>query len=145
MPSDCNFSRSKHHLFLRYGDRKHRGFEQIFYQLLVDQPLSLLSRLSKALSKYGKHDTISFSRFKLKNIKLEVTLPVINRISDYFDEMQGWRHHMHSNPELGFECFETAEFVKSKLEELGVNEIHSGIAKTGLVEINNGKSGDIKN
>ena len=67
-------------------------------------------------------------------------MPVINRISDYFDEMQGWRHQMHSNPELGFECFETAKFVKSKLEEFGVDEIHSGIAKTGIVAIINGKS-----
>ena len=67
-------------------------------------------------------------------------MPVINRISDYFDEMQGWRHQMHSNPELGFECFETAKFVKSKLEEFGVDEIHAGIAKTGIVAIINGKS-----
>ena len=67
-------------------------------------------------------------------------MPVINRISDYFDEMQGWRHQMHSNPELGFECFETAKFVKSKLEEFGVDEIHSEIAKTGIVAIINGKS-----
>ena len=36
--------------------------------------------------------------------------------------------------------FETAKFVKSKLEEFGVDEIHSGIAKTGLVAIINGKS-----
>ena len=67
-------------------------------------------------------------------------MPVINRISDYFDEMQGWRHQIHSNPELGFECFETAKFVKSKLEEFGVDEIHSGIAKTGIVAIIKGKS-----
>ena len=67
-------------------------------------------------------------------------MPVINRIADYFYEMQGWRHHMHSNPELGFECFETAKFVKSKLQEFGVDEIHSEIAKTGIVAIINGKS-----
>ncbi len=67
-------------------------------------------------------------------------MPVINRISDYFDEMQGWRQQMHSNPELGFECFETAKFIKSKLEEFGVDEIHSEIAKTGIVAIINGKS-----
>ena len=71
-------------------------------------------------------------------------MPVINRISDYFDEMQGWRHQIHSNPELGFECFETAKFVKSKLKEFGVDEIHSGIAKTGIVAIINGKSNGSK-
>ncbi len=67
-------------------------------------------------------------------------MPIINRIADYFYEMQGWRHHMHANPELGFDCFETAKFVKSKLEEFGVDEVHSDIAKTGLVAIIKGKS-----
>ena len=46
-------------------------------------------------------------------------MPIINRIADYFDEMQGWRHHIHANPELGFDCFQTAKFVRSKLEEFG--------------------------
>ena len=67
-------------------------------------------------------------------------MPIINRIADYFDEMQAWRHQMHANPELGFDCFETAKFVKSKLEDFGVDEIHTGIAKTGIVAIITGKS-----
>ena len=67
-------------------------------------------------------------------------MPIINRIADYFDEMQGWRHYLHAYPELGFDCFETAKFVKSKLEEFGVDEIHTEIAKTGIVAIINGKS-----
>ena len=67
-------------------------------------------------------------------------MPIINRIADYFDEMQGWRHHIHTHPELGFDCFETAKFVKSKLEEFGVDEIHTEIAKTGIVAMIRGKS-----
>ena len=67
-------------------------------------------------------------------------MAIVNRIADYFDEMQGWRHQIHSNPELGFDCFETAKFVKSKLEEFGVDEIHTEIAKTGIVAIIRGKS-----
>ena len=67
-------------------------------------------------------------------------MPIINRIADYFDEMQEWRHHMHTHPELGFNCFETAKFVKSKLEEFGVDEIHTEIAKTGIVAMIRGKS-----
>ena len=67
-------------------------------------------------------------------------MPIINRIADYFDEMQAWRHHMHSHPELAFDCFETAKFVKSKLEQFGVDKIYSEIAKTGIVAIINGKS-----
>ncbi len=67
-------------------------------------------------------------------------MPIINRIADYFDEMQEWRHYMHANPELGFDCFNTAKFVKSKLEEFGVDEIFTEIAKTGIVAIINGNS-----
>ena len=67
-------------------------------------------------------------------------MPIINRIADYFDEMQEWRHHMHTHPELGFNCFETAKFVKSKLEDFGVDEIYTEIAKTGIVAIIRGNS-----
>ena len=67
-------------------------------------------------------------------------MPVINRIADFFKDMQGWRQHIHSNPELGFECYKTADFVVSKLEEFGVDEIHSKIAKSGVVALIKGKS-----
>ncbi|TIN81163.1 MAG: amidohydrolase, partial [Mesorhizobium sp.] len=30
-------------------------------------------------------------------------------------EMTTWRRHLHANPELGFEEFETARFVADKL------------------------------
>ena len=43
-------------------------------------------------------------------------MPVINRIADFFKDMQDWRQHIHSNPELGFECNKTADFVISKLK-----------------------------
>ena len=69
-----------------------------------------------------------------------VSMPIINRIADYFDEMQAWRHHMHSHPELGFDCFETAKFVKTKLEQFGVDKIYTEIARTGIVAIISGKS-----
>ena len=66
-------------------------------------------------------------------------MPVINQIADYFDEMKEWRQHLHANPELQFDCYNTAHFVIEKLKEFGIEEIHSGIAKTGLVAIINGK------
>ena len=43
-------------------------------------------------------------------------------------------------PNWEFDCFETAKFVKSKLEEFGVDEIYTEIAKTGIVAIIRGKS-----
>ncbi|WP_102109726.1 M20 aminoacylase family protein [Oceaniglobus roseus] len=65
-------------------------------------------------------------------------MPVINRIADYAEDMKTWRRWMHRNPELGFELHKTAAFVKERLEEFGVDEIHPGIATTGIVAIING-------
>ena len=66
-------------------------------------------------------------------------MPIINKIADYYNEMKAWRQHLHANPELQFDCYETSSFVISLLNEFGVDEIHKKIAKTGLVAIINGK------
>jgi len=42
------------------------------------------------------------------------------------------RRHLHQNPELGFQEFKTAEFVRQRLEALGVEDIRTGIAVTGV-------------
>ena len=67
-------------------------------------------------------------------------MPVVNRIADFADEMRGWRRHLHQHPELGFDCHETAGFVVERLREFGVDEIHMGIARSGVVAIINGAS-----
>ncbi|MEM1388289.1 MAG: M20 aminoacylase family protein [Pseudomonadota bacterium] len=66
-------------------------------------------------------------------------MPIINRIGDYAAEMTKWRRWMHRHPELGFDCHKTAAFVVEKLKSFGVDEIHEGIAKTGVVAIINGQ------
>lgn len=66
-------------------------------------------------------------------------MPVINRIADYAEDLTAWRRHLHQYPELGFECHETAAFVAERLREFGVDELHEGIAKTGIVAIINGQ------
>jgi hippurate hydrolase len=65
-------------------------------------------------------------------------MPIINRIADIAPDMTTWRRHLHTIPELGFDCPKTAAFIKERLEEFGVDEIHDGIAKTGIVAIING-------
>ncbi len=65
-------------------------------------------------------------------------MPVLNRIAAYAEEMKGWRQHLHANPELSFDCVNTAAFIADRLREIGVDEIHTGIAKTGIVAIING-------
>ena len=66
-------------------------------------------------------------------------MPVLNRIAAYAEEMKGWRQHLHANPELKFDCHKTAAFVVEKLREFGVDEIHEGIAQSGIVAIINGQ------
>ena len=66
-------------------------------------------------------------------------MPVINRIASYALDMAAWRQHLHQNPELGFECHETAAFVEQQLRSFGITEIHTGIAKTGIVALIEGQ------
>ncbi|TIM22547.1 MAG: amidohydrolase, partial [Mesorhizobium sp.] len=47
-------------------------------------------------------------------------------------EMTAWRRHLHANPELGFEEFETACFVADKLRLWGI-ETTEGVGRTGVV------------
>lgn len=62
-------------------------------------------------------------------------MPVINRIADFADDMTAWRRHLHAHPELQFECHETAAFVVDRLRAFGVDDVHEGIATSGVVAI----------
>ncbi len=66
-------------------------------------------------------------------------MPIINRIGNFAEDMKIWRRHLHKHPELEFECHKTSAFVIEQLKEFGVDEIHDGIAKTGVVAIINGQ------
>lgn len=66
-------------------------------------------------------------------------MPIVNRIAEFSEDMKTWRRHLHTIPELSFDCPKTAAFIKERLEEIGVDEIHTGIAQTGIVAIINGK------
>jgi hippurate hydrolase len=56
-------------------------------------------------------------------------------------EVIAWRHHIHSEPELGFGEHETARFVAEKLRSFGLDEVHEGIAGTGVVGVLRGGTG----
>ena len=66
-------------------------------------------------------------------------MPVLNRIASYAEEMKGWRRYLHQHPELAFDCHETAAWIVQRLREIGVDEIHEGIAKTGIVALIKGQ------
>ena len=59
-------------------------------------------------------------------------MPIINSISNMKKEMQEWRRHLHTIPELGFEESKTSEFISKKLIDFGI-EVHQNIAETGVV------------
>lgn len=66
-------------------------------------------------------------------------MPVVNRIADYAEEMKTWRRHLHQIPELALDLPKTAAYVAERLREIGVDELHEGIATSGMVAIINGQ------
>ena len=67
-------------------------------------------------------------------------MAVINRVAEFEPEIRGWRRHLHTIPELDFDLFETADFVAERLREFGVDAVHAGIAKTGMVALIHGRA-----
>jgi amidohydrolase len=45
------------------------------------------------------------------------------------------RRHLHMHPELGFQEFETSKFVAERLASLGVDDIRTGVGKTGIIAL----------
>ena len=66
-------------------------------------------------------------------------MPIVNRFADFHDEIAEWRHDIHANPELQFEVHRTAALVAEKLKEFGVDEIATGIGRTGVVGVIKGR------
>ncbi len=67
-------------------------------------------------------------------------MAVINRIAGFADDMTAWRRHLHAHPEIAFDCVKTAAYVVDRLREFGVDAIHEGLAKTGVVALINGRA-----
>ena len=61
---------------------------------------------------------------------------ITRSLSDDIDEIMPGviadRRHLHEHPEIAFQEFETAAFVRQRLESLGVEDIRTGIAVTGV-------------
>ena len=68
-------------------------------------------------------------------------MPILNRAAEMQDEIAGWRRHIHRTPELGFDLYQTADFVAARLKDFGCDEVATGIARTGVVGIIKGRLG----
>jgi hippurate hydrolase len=57
----------------------------------------------------------------------------------FVDDLIAIRRDIHANPELGYQETRTSALVAERLRAFGVDEVHTGIAKTGLVGVIRGK------
>ncbi len=67
-------------------------------------------------------------------------MPVINRVAELCDEITVWRRDFHAHPELLYDVPRTAGRVEELLRGFGVDEIVTGIGKSGVVGVINGKA-----
>ncbi|RYE46092.1 MAG: amidohydrolase [Hyphomicrobiales bacterium] len=66
-------------------------------------------------------------------------MPVINRIAEFADEVAEWRRDFHVHPELQYELPRTSGKVAELLRSFGVDEVVTGIAKSGVVGVIKGR------
>ena len=66
-------------------------------------------------------------------------MPIVNRVSAFADEMTAWRRDFHENPEVLYDVHRTAGIVADKLRAFGVDEVVTGIGKTGVVGVIRGR------
>ena len=60
-------------------------------------------------------------------------------IARFHPELTAFRRDLHAHPELGFEEIDTSGRVAEALKLCGVDEVHTGIGKTGVVGVIKGK------
>ena len=63
----------------------------------------------------------------------------VAHIAAYHPELTALRRDLHAHPEIGFEEHYTAGRVVESLKVCGVDEIHTGIGKTGVVAVIRGQ------
>lgn len=64
---------------------------------------------------------------------------ILPLIADSKDEMLAIFRDLHAHPEIGFTEERTSAVVAEKLREYGVDEVHTGLGKTGVVALIHGK------
>lgn len=62
------------------------------------------------------------------------------QIADHIPQMEAIFKDLHAHPELGFQEERTSGVVAETLRAYGVDEVHTGLGKTGVVALIHGKS-----
>lgn len=66
-------------------------------------------------------------------------MPIRNRLAEIAPEIAEIRRDLHRNPELMFDCHRTAALVADQLRAFGVDEVATGIGRTGVVGVIRGR------
>jgi hippurate hydrolase len=72
--------------------------------------------------------------------RLQASGRAFAHIARFHPEIAAFRRDLHAHPEIGFEEVYTSGRVAGALEACGVDEIHAGIAKTGVVGVIRGRT-----
>ena len=67
-------------------------------------------------------------------------MPVKNRLAELHPEITEWRRDIHQHPEILFDTQRTSAMVADKLRSFGVDQVVTGIGRTGVVAVIKGKS-----
>jgi len=67
-------------------------------------------------------------------------MPVLNRIAEFQPEIAAWRRDFHAHPEVLFDVHRTAGIVAEKLTAFGCDAVITGLGRTGVVGIINGRT-----
>ena len=71
--------------------------------------------------------------------RYRVNGPAFSRLAAMHGDLTAFRRDLHAHPELGFEEVYTAGRVAAALQAVGVDEVHTGIGRTGVVGIIHGR------
>ena len=66
--------------------------------------------------------------------------PTVTRMRLFHRDLIEIRHELHRHPELGFEEHFTAELVARELTRYGVDAVHRGVGRTGVVAVIRGRT-----
>ncbi len=67
-------------------------------------------------------------------------MPIKNRFAELLPDLTAIRHDLHENPEILFDTHRTSAIVADKLAAFGVDEVTTGIGRTGVVGVIHGKT-----
>ena len=67
-------------------------------------------------------------------------MPMIAKVVALHAEMTAWRRDFHAHPELALQEKRTAALVAERLTAFGVDEVHTGLARTGVVGVIRGRA-----